>query len=495
MIDDIRCSQIKMINTAAPDIIEECRAKNETVGKYSIEYGEYSVAKWIETERRKWEQNNEKYPMQDRKEFADICEGYVAERIDDDAAGRVAKALQGGAIHTADHLGGIYSPQSFQGDLFFGILSGADCVPCFCAGSVTLHSSTYGRGIQFITENGHQKLPLFAGKYAKYSASLAPHIEAKDVDRAIKRAGSYKNVSGALEEILSGVYDNKKIFEKSRFADQMPQIGWKLSAVLGYPFDNKPLCYIEAEEVSGQLFLLDIKNEESLAYKLILDKDILKELNRDDPGSECPLSALLFRGNDKKGHMFPMRLYPDGMLKGASIYNDELCIEADPDNLYKAVCEKRIFISSYLRAVMLCFARGFTWYGGIFQSNYLPSWQKRTAEALVRAGKHELSEEVKKWEASGYISGPIAFGHINQMADGKYAIFPAGPVEWITDKHGKETVENMIKDIKLSEAHALGSFEYYMDLVPPADREEGWENVLAEFLEEKLIKNTRRRGV
>ena len=493
-----------MKGNLALEIIEECQRKNETVRRYSTEFGEQSILEWIEAEKSKWEQNRKTVPMQPRDDFVEICREYVAERIDEDAARRVADAVSCGAIHTADHLGGIYSPQSFQGDLFFGVLLGTDCVPCFSAGSVTLHSGTYGRGIQYVSENGFDKLPLFAGKYAKYSASLAPAIAEKDIDRAINRARVVKGVGKHLVEILNSVYKNEKVLNKERFADQVPVAGWKLSEILGHPFDKRPLCYIEAEEVSGRLFLLDIKNEESLAYKLIFDKDILKELNTDDPGSECPLCALLFRGNDGKGHMFPMRLYPDGKLAGVSIYGDELCIDADKETLYNAIKDKKIFVSSYLRAAMLGFARGFSWYGGVFQSLYLPEWQRRTGEALARAGKHELSDEVQKWEESGYISGPIACcstvqqaknhrrqdsGVASQLQNDNFSALPTGPVEWFATGPNEEVLKIFLSETKLKAAHALGSFEFYTDLVPPADRMEGWDEELARYIHERLGEN------
>ncbi|MBR1628986.1 MAG: hypothetical protein IJ679_06950 [Lachnospiraceae bacterium] len=466
------------------EIWESCRRKNETVDNTVSRQGELSLMQWLAFQRGKWESNRQKTPMQKRSDFVEICAAYVRERLDQMFAAKTVQALERGCLHTADHLGGLYSPQSFQGDLLFGQMLGADCIPCFAAGSVTLHSSTYGRGIQYYSEmDAIGKLPLFAGKYAKYAASLTGALEENALERAEKRAASIEagDVRQSVLDILQKHYRSKEVMKKSRFADQVTALGVRLSADLGEFFADYPLIYLESEEVSARLFCRDALDESSLVSWLFSNRAILSELNREKDGDGTSLAGRLFRGNDGRGHMFPMRLGEDGVLRGASIRGEELCVPGDLSSLAEAVQRKIIFVAPYLRAWMLAFARGFTWYGGIFQSLYLPKWQQKTVAALKRAHFVDLAAEVEKWDTSGYISGPIFALH--ETAEGA---FPAGPVEWRLHPPSERQIEELLSTTTVESAHKMGVFEFYPDLFPAEQRMRGWYEAVGRWMKEAI---------
>ena len=103
--------------------------------------------------------------------FALICRDYAAKRFGADAGGQVFRSLMTGAMLTADHLGGFYSPQSLQGDFLFGRILrplGVRCVPVFAFGCVSVSSSTYARGmLAYVSAGGPLRLRRGEGTWEK----------------------------------------------------------------------------------------------------------------------------------------------------------------------------------------------------------------------------------------------------------------------------------------------------------------------------------------
>ena len=453
------------------NIIDGCIKRSATIQRYMSEFGSLTLDEYIYRQRQKLAANNRLTPMQDGEDFISICAGYVSERLGAEYGSLVKDALRTKALHTADHLGGLYTPQSFQGDLLFARLTGAKCIPCFAAGSVTLHSSTYGRGIQYFSKKEEiGKIPLFPGKYAKHSASLVKGIDEAAINRGLKSAASIEH-AGILDrvtDILGNIYLDRQLLEQERFADQAIRIGAGIFEDLGEPFSKTPLIHIETEEVSGRLFIRDVKDKSSLVHRILYNKELVSRMGR--------LRERLFRGNDQKGHMFSLKLCEDGFLRGSTIYNENYAISADPDTLCEAISDRQIFISAYLRALMLAFARGFTWYGGSFQSSYLRQWQIETVSALRLAGEETIASYIESFETDGYISGPIF-----AMFDTGAGATPAGPVEFGIQSISEEQLDKCMKHVKVYEAHVMGMFEFYYDLFLADERIDGWYGKLASF--------------
>lgn len=461
--------------------------RNATVRRAIREYGELSLQDFLVLQRGRLEANAERTPMQPKEDFLQICADYVKARLGAAMAERARRALEQGALHTADHLGGLYSPQSFQGDLLFGRLLGADCVPCFAAGSVTLHSGTYARGIQYFSNaRGGGRHPIFNGKQAKCAASLVDAFAESAVIRARNKTANIEEPGArdAVRRVLEEIYLQEDVLGQERFADQVTLLGAALSRRLGGCFEEKPLIYFESEEVSRELLLLDLENPDSLVSAMLFDPAVRRELE----ASEEPLSSILFRGSDGEGHMFPLRLGVDGQLRGRTNRGEEVCLPADRASLKEALVRRQVFVTGYLRTLMLAFARGFTWYGGIFQSDYLPRWQQATKEALDRAGRSRLCEEVAGWRTDGYISGPIFALHAVEggeaPSDGEAASIKAvhaGPLEWAMHPPGNEKVDWLLAHTTVAEAHRMGLFEIYFDLFAPGERARDWYETIAGY--------------
>ena len=460
-------------------IIDGCMERNATICRYMSEYGSLTLDEFIDLQRQKLVANNTITPMQDQEDFILICTEYVSDRLGAEYGRFVREALNTKALHTADHVGGLYAPQCFQGDLLFARLTGVKCIPCFAAGSVTLHSSTYGRGIQYFSNSKEiGRIPLFPGKYAKYSASLVDGMDEAAINRGLKLAASVENaeILDRISDILSNIYLDRQLLEQKRFADQAIRIGAGLFKDLGGCAAAAPLIHIETEEVSGRLFIRDIKDKTSLIHKMLYNKNIVSGMGR--------LRERLFRGNDKKGHMFSLKLCEDGVLRGKTIHDEDYEIAADPDSLCNAISQRQVFVSAYLRALMLAFARGFTWYGGIFQSSYLRQWQEETVSVLRQAGEDEMASYIEGFETDGYICGPVF-----AMFDAKDGATPAGPVEFGLRNVSEEQIDKCMHQITVYESHIMGMFEFYYDLFFANERIDGWYSKLAAFEKNNYFDN------
>ena len=466
-------------------MIDGCCERNETV-KHAVNFfNGMSLEAFLALQRFKLHVNLKLEPIQERSDFIDICTDYVTSRMDKETAAKVRLSVETGALHTADHLGGLYTPQSFQGDLLFGEMMSSECIPCFAAGSVTLHSSTYGRGIMYSGEpESMGRLPVFPGKYAKWAASLVHPFNEAAVLRTRKAAGSIRDeaIKNTIIEMLNDIYLDDGVLSQKSFADQEIKIGAEIYKRMGSYCSARPMIHIETEEISGRLFLKDMNDDSSLVYRMLSDKAVINEMRQMHNG--MALGELLFRGNDKNGHMFPLALTEDGYLRGTTIRNEEISFKVSPESLSKAVSEKRIFVSGYLRALMLAFARGFTWYGGIFQSVYLSRWQQATATVLSVCGYEDLSRRMSRLDASGYISGPVFV-----LYDNGTGAAPAGPVEFMLTKPDKTVIQKLLRNTTVSHAHIMGMPEFYYDLFSADERIGDWYEKLTAYSKANFMDN------
>ena len=145
--------------------------------------------------------------------------------------------------------------------------------------------------------------------------------------------------------------------------------------------------------------------------------------------------------------------------------------------------EERILPSGFLIAAMLCWARGYAWLGGCFQGEYLTCWQRGTAAALAAAGHEEAAAGVLRCDCTGYISGPV-FALCRTDDD---LANPAGTVELIQAGGLTRTAFEKGLSATVQQGHEMGLLEFYGDLVPPAERMEGWSRKIARAAAEEYM--------
>jgi hypothetical protein len=190
-----------------------------------------------------------------------------------------------------------------------------------------------------------------------------------------------------------------------------------------------------------------------------------------NPGTS--LKAQLFFAPDSKGRHVPLTLEEDGMLRGAAMGGQAMEFSGRPEDVVRCVEQRELYLSLPMIALLLAWERGLCWFGGIFQSCYLPAWQSRFAAMLRRCGYRREAEAVDEQYCKGYISGPIF-----ALSSVEGGAVNAGPLEFLLHPPRADALESWMST-PIRDAHEMGLFEFYHDLVSLGEREEGWYGCIA----------------
>ncbi len=466
-------------------LFEDCRKLNKTVDTFGR--SDKTLADHLNDLSGIVEKNIEKGSRKDGTDVQKLAADYVAKRLSDEAASDVYDALSKRVLTTADHHGGLFSAQAFQGDLYFGELLKrmgykGRFTPLFSFSIVELENSTYGRGIcAYESPDKRQQIPIHPKRDLNRMVTVTKGYDAEMLERAkiqmlIKGSTFSREQYKYISKVIDRIYKDEKILSLERYADQIFMIGERLSGEYFTDDDSRHLCYTEAEEITTELFIKDLKDESSLIWHIFYDEEVRKALDDTKTEDGLKLSNLLLRGVDAKGRRIHTELTPDGNLPGAGFGDQRVQYDTDPDSLINLVKKRKLIPAGFAEAVMLFFERGYTWLGGYFQSIYLTKWRDLLKEAFEKAGKTDLTRLFKDYDCTGYISGPVYV--LNEAGDG---LVSTGPLELSKIKMTGSAFEERMS-IKMKDAHKMGLFEIYLDLVAGEAKTEGWYRVIAKYL-------------
>lgn len=474
------------------EIIEQITSANATVRKMLPQSG-ITLRSWLQNEQTKHLSNKNLSYAKSKKDLADICADYIAKRLNGDIAAMVRDAMMVGMMHTANHLGGLYSPQSFQGDLLFEQLllqeaPKAPCVPIFSFGIVPLNSSTYGRGLMaFTAKEDIERLPIFPKKPTNAVAALMEGFDETMIRPIADRAnGSVRSflVRKQIKSLLEEVYLRKDVLSCDRYADQVLLLSEGLYNRLPALTGQKGFYHLEAETIFAKLFYKDVVEADGIISRLLFDPKCVRALNEVTDIEGRPLSSLLFRGGDAQKRCFTLNLCEDGFLRGMTQNGKSFEMKAKADVLIEALNSRIIFTDVLLSWVMSGFMRGFTWYGGIFQSQYLPTWHAGICKVFDTAGYSGVADPVRDYDASGYISGPVFL-----LFDNGETAANAGPLECMAKLPEREAFLQLIDTTDVGNAHKMGAFEIYNDLIEPTERTNKWYEKIGLYAKEHFSDN------
>ena len=139
----------------------------------------------------------------------------------------------------------------------------------------------------------------------------------------------------------------------------------------------------------------------------------------------------------------------------------------------------------YLSWLMSGFLRGFSWYGGVLQSQYLPHWNERTCEMLSCAGFGSEAKLREAYDGSGYLSGPVYL--LFDTGDGAVN---AGPLECMVKTPDAQRLDELYRTTDIRSAHEMGMFEFYNDLLLPNEKKEGWYETIAIYCKQHYASHT-----
>ncbi|MCR5107400.1 MAG: hypothetical protein K6B28_04480 [Lachnospiraceae bacterium] len=473
------------------DLINKCRQNNKKIDEMMGKSG-LSIDDWIELEGNRLKSNKKIKPLYKKDDLIDIYARYLNTRLPEINGANACDALLEGALHTANHLGGLYSPQSFQGDLYFGRLldkqnKSLSCIPILSFGCVPINSSTYARGIMAHTESDAPvRIPLFSKNPPNPVASLLGPFDIT----AVKRAGDkgYNTISSylvrkSLRRLINEVYSGDRVLSCKSFPDQVAVLAHEIYKRLPVLTLGKDFFHIEAEEIFSELFIKEASLKDSLLNELFTNSSFLDAINslKDNEGRR--ISELLFRGCDREKRYFVLNLDTDGVLRGMALDGNAEEIPYSPEALKTMLRERQILPDVYLSWFMSGFLRGFTWYGGIFQSLYLPNWHELTLKALEASGFYDITGYGRDYDFSGYISGPICM-----LFKGNEGAVPAGPLEALAKTPSEAAYENLLKT-DMKSAHEMGLYEFYNDLIPSRDKNADWFRTISSYEKEHHERN------
>ncbi|MBQ1491969.1 MAG: hypothetical protein IIZ39_08405, partial [Blautia sp.] len=395
----------------------------------------------------------------------------------EEMANAVSKALQSGAICTADHLGALFCSQAFQGDLLFASLLRrlgyeGSYIPILSAGQVELENATYARGICAHTVPFEKQFfPFFAAKHSVQLARCAGPVDEEMLKRFCHRyvdPCEDVHLREALGRIVSQVYETKEAGRATSFKEQVTSLGLSLSSLL-FGQEGPLFVYLELEEVIMPLLRKELEREDSLLYQCLFTPSLRSRFAERIMQDGAPLSLRFFTTADDKGRKVPLLLTAEGRLEGTDWRGEKVSYPADVSSVKALLEEGKIFPGFFTAAILLFFERGITWYGGYFQSCYLPEWQSALAEILEEEGYSALAGKIRSYDCKGYISGPM------------YALYgtedfatPAGPVEFSMGKIDFQRLEELMEHTTLWDAHLIGITEMYFDLVGRKERISDW---------------------
>lgn len=417
------------------------------------------------------------------QELTEIIKEYICVRSGKTIAEKAVLPLKSNTLMMADHYGGIYSTQSFQGDLLYikglkemGLVT--EVIPVLACGQVPLDNSTFPRGMIYYEGDGMPlRLPVMTTKHRASAAGAAPGFNDGDVEKFIKRIK--KDVKGknreALVQLAEEIYKNDTVLNEKDFKSQMYYVS---KDVMERCLDGETVIYVDFEEVFGKLFLKDIERPNSLCYRILYDELFLKTLKEEMP------DISLFVGLDKKGKKFYLSLDSDGFLRGKTRNNEEIIYKTEPEIIQNLIKEKKVYVSVYACAVMSAFQRGMMLFGGIFQSVYLEEWKKKTIKALKNAGCEKEADRINTVAGNGYMSGPIF-----ALTNGGGGFVNAGPLEMILHNKTFKDIEHLVNETSIYDGHMMGMYEFYNDLTTADKKCEQWYEKLNRFFKENYEKN------
>ncbi|MDD3169906.1 MAG: hypothetical protein PHC91_10665 [Eubacteriales bacterium] len=457
------------------EMLAAAQKKSHIMDTAVRQYGKVSLKEYVKQFRP-----YQGKPLQPPDDFLLFSREYIETLLGKEIALESEKVLRFPLLNTANHHGVDYFPPSVQGNLLFwkalkenGIET--NYLPVCSFGIVSLSNSSYARGITSYSSCDHPfRVPIFPKAMENKMVRNVPAFTEEQVLHTISRLDTEFQKTTATKEIrqvLETHYLNKKVLEQNRYGDQAVLINTMLSGEM-YPEGDLPqMIYMEMEPIINRLLLKDLKDENTLIYRILYDKRVLGQLKRQIKEGNPFLTTTFFWGTDYAGRRYALDFCDDGRMRGVTLAGKQVELPASAKDIASLIEQGEVVPSGYTMAIVLSFARGYTWLGGYFQGDYLPAWQKGTAAAFAKAEEYRTwAETILRYNCAGYISGPVFV--LSRSGNG--FLTPAGPLEIIRSGGINSAVLDNLMEATVGDAHRMSLSCSYPELVPPTERSEGW---------------------
>lgn len=429
-------------------------------------------------------------PLADPVDINRAAEAQLAPILGADAAKKAAECFPASAL-TANHHGIDCFAQCVQGNLLYREMLkmrgvSTDIIPVIACSSVPMDNASYGKGLQLfdtLDRDFPLKLPILSNKANSCIVGLYPAMEEAVIRKAIAAFETEKyqsrlsdDMKRAVRHVLADFYLDPQVLSLKTYVQQATALNFKMTQeAVGCGF-----AYIDLEKLSSDLLLRDLADKTSLCSRMLLHKPLREALLRTLDGTTgCWKTQALKDGRltgsgtaffwaaEAKHTRTPMRAQDRGL---ANLRTGEII---PWEEIPQALTEGRIYPALLLCFTTLLFARGIRCYGGYFQPEYLRVMQKGIVQALEENGDAATAEVIAQRDPSGYICGPI-------FLSGDHGE-PVGIIEMLARCMTAETIDRLM-ETNFEEAHRATLANVYADIVPAAQRLNGWENVIAQLM-------------
>ena len=427
-------------------------------------------------------------------------------------------------VLTANHHGIDFFAQSVQGNLLFSlknIVAGkkTNTIPIFSCGSIPLNNLTYPRGLLIYHLISEQlvdipaKLPLFPERMKHDLVSTTTSFNELMIRRVEKRLcmmtknGEISSTFAAsLQYILREDFLADSVINQSNYSKQSTVLNnriWK--RLFNKNLSTQDLVYLEIEKIVNMLLELDLRNIDSLAWRVIFDislrEIILEQLdgvrvcwqreklhkrfsfkrqqNNQPFTREAGSGTVFFWSINSTGKRVPLIIKSSHLkheiLTGIDDKGEVSEIPLTPEFIIQGLRKKQLLPSLFTCFLVLSFARGLICTGGYYQAEYLPLMQQGLVNAFEKSGDYQTAKLISKVHTDNYLSGMQTI--MCRLED--RALVPAGPLEIIAG--GGLTSEDLEQMLSLTvrEAHLASLSETIPDLAPNVLSEPEWKKQLA----------------
>ncbi len=509
------------------DYLQTACEKLPVVKQTLHEYGDSTLGDYIE----RFNHSGHVQPFQSRDDLFGIIEQYGSLFADTWAVKKIIDNLASNpVVLTANHQGVDYFAQSIQGTLIFALnhllASQASLAPVFAFGNIPLNNLTYPRGMLLYRAHQTQsnkmplKTPLFPDRLKRRMVSHTPPFDQEMVDRLKKRLNQMalkKKIAPGLEAaavaILENHYSDPEVLKLPDYSRQSTFLNTRIwNQLFENPKPSVDLIYLEIEKIVAQLLLNDLKNGDSLAFKVMFEDPLCEKILEALDGvtgcweyetlqrrldssvsSQKPIQSnqnpgtVFFWGIDASGRRIPLVLLKNKvarpLLRGISDSGKEFEVAFTSQSILGGLQKGDLLPSLFTCFLTVAFARGLVCIGGYHQGQYLPLIKKGLITAFHQAnGYGDVINFIDQTSASGYLSGMLAV-MTEIFSDG---LAPAGPVEIIAAGGlTRDEIERM-RALSVREAHLAGLFETVPDIYHSSQLNPDWRLSLARECKQAL---------
>ncbi|MEG2439981.1 MAG: alanine racemase [Acetivibrio sp.] len=453
----------------------------------------------------------------------------TCEFFDEDKAMDVKKTLEKTMLlHTANHFCVEYLPQCIQGNLLYykwlTLHNGeTKTVPLFACTTTPMRSENFPRGIlNYHDKSGKKtplKVPILPIKDRSVMVGQAEGFSEEMIEKAKKQYNKYLqskvinfDTYDTMMKILEE-YEKKEILESNTYLKQAAKLNERLGKKI-LPEESVSFLYLPMEKIVKKLLIKNLEEENTLFYSIMWNPQIrttvlqhldglqgcwknesLEKIKDWEEGESILYYAVgthFFWGVDSFLIRYPLCFAErEGkfFLEGVTSDSKKVTFELTVSRLKEYLETERMVPGMFITFLEIYFTRNVTIAGGCFQEAYIDEMQNALVNALE--GFEILQEErnfIKKKKEAVYLSGPIFALDQMDTCDGESQTGPMGLVE-ILEKQGftMEQFEKLLQ-VNYYEAHKMGLFNFYNDIVSKKDKNPNWMSVLKNELKETVLR-------